>query len=252
MKKATHSRARNPVRAGGFTLIELLVVISIIAVLIGILIPTLSSSRNNARRVKCLTNLKGIGVGVALYMDTESKGLLLPKVRPLNSGTNTNDPSLLEVMAKYTDAAIPFEQSPDDWVVADPWRCPSDLGSGDEATNFKPLWQSSGTSYEYPPGGLMLAAEGFFISNAQFAVSKAYESFQPSLAVLNDADDWHHPRYVSNRRTIDSGNDDSASQKSRWDRNALLYGDWRASKIPFTEAEDIQRLFESIIRFAAR
>src|SRR5205814_9638812 len=91
-----------------FTLIELLVVISVIAVLISMLLPALGRARESSRRTKCLANLHSIGQSLQMYMDQESKGLL-PKVRPLNSGSNTNDPSLLDVMSKYIDAAIPYE-----------------------------------------------------------------------------------------------------------------------------------------------
>jgi prepilin-type N-terminal cleavage/methylation domain-containing protein/prepilin-type processing-associated H-X9-DG protein len=52
----------------GFTLIELLVVIAIIAILAAILFPVFAQAREMARKTSCISNLKQLDLGVAMYV----------------------------------------------------------------------------------------------------------------------------------------------------------------------------------------
>ncbi len=51
----------------GFTLIELLVVIAVIAVLLGILLPSLSAARMHAKRLASSSNMRQIGLAMEMY-----------------------------------------------------------------------------------------------------------------------------------------------------------------------------------------
>lgn len=74
-------QGQQPVPLAGFTLIELLVVVAIIALLIAILLPVLGQAREHARRAKCLSNLKQIGIAWQGYFNENSDRFMTPDVQ---------------------------------------------------------------------------------------------------------------------------------------------------------------------------
>ncbi|MEM7629603.1 MAG: type II secretion system protein [Planctomycetota bacterium] len=155
------STPHQPARA--FTLIELLVVIAIIALLIGILLPALGKAREAGRRTACAANLRGIGQGLRLYLDSNNQ--VFPYVVADATGGLTgedNDPTLLGVLDSYLDAPLPRRDpaSPDTdprYIADAPFVCPSDKGQADGT----PVHEKLGTSYVFVPALTYTAVEIF-------------------------------------------------------------------------------------------
>jgi prepilin-type N-terminal cleavage/methylation domain-containing protein len=65
-------------RKRGFTLIELLVVVAIIALLISILLPSLSGAREQAKQAYCLSNMASLGKGSNAYASEDKREQIIP------------------------------------------------------------------------------------------------------------------------------------------------------------------------------
>jgi prepilin-type N-terminal cleavage/methylation domain-containing protein/prepilin-type processing-associated H-X9-DG protein len=105
IQSSTFHAGRSSATSGwrGFTLVELLVVIGIIALLMGILLPTLGRVRAQAAETKCKSNIRQWAQGLQMYLN-DSRGTL---PRAGGDGDSTGD-----AVGAWDDPALWFNALP--------------------------------------------------------------------------------------------------------------------------------------------
>jgi prepilin-type N-terminal cleavage/methylation domain-containing protein/prepilin-type processing-associated H-X9-DG protein len=166
-------------RERGFTLIELLVVIAIIAILAAILFPVFAQAREQARRARCMNNIKQLGLGTMLYAQDYDE--TMPAVsyggmyRPAKScrlgrgftkqGVDGKDQYLLPIMMPYVKSEAVF-------------RCPNASSELWGEQGFKNQWgqhywywcipdkdSQAATRADFPPNGIKADICGYPIAS---------------------------------------------------------------------------------------
>jgi prepilin-type N-terminal cleavage/methylation domain-containing protein len=196
MRNLLYRRRPVPSASPGFTLVELLVVIGIIALLIGILLPTLNRARQSAKLVSCLSNIRQTTTAVAGYI-AENDGALpeatfnngngfspagsglaawspLP-ITPAVTGTAADTYVLPSIGASLEDYL--GEPSPEGDSA---WRCPD---GGGEPINIPGL--NNYTPYQVEGDDPYAGFDGddVFVPNYYYMANKTFITFSdPSVA----------------------------------------------------------------------
>jgi len=93
---------RNAHNLRAFTLVELLVVIAVIAILAGLLLPALAGAKKKAQRIKCMSNLRQVGIAIETYADDHNDRLPGPAYAGARASyNNTSSRELIFYIARY-------------------------------------------------------------------------------------------------------------------------------------------------------
>lgn len=165
-------------RLTAFTLIELLVVIAIIAILAGMLLPSLSKAKKKAKQIKCLSNMRQIGLALNLY--ELDHGRMPPKASQVPDFMNRNGAGWRN---NCLFAIAPYLQGSKDQPSSVVYVCPDAKKPGDasDATEL------SATGY-LPNAVLMERSSAHFPNPSETIIMQetirlvSYTALRPAVA----------------------------------------------------------------------
>lgn len=202
-----------------FTLIELLIVIAIIAVLAAILLPALNTARNKAYQVKCLNNMRQIGLGFSQYITDYRE--YFP--------TSDASPHWTTKTAPYSQGKVPGSSAawrksvyicPADRHIPNCRRGTSDTDGVNEVrisygynVYLAQQKNSGGMTYEWPvrlsvitrpSENLLVLCSEFLRNNPSYSTEKELDTAGHFVASRLEGSSWHSPS-KSNVLMVDGG-----------------------------------------------
>jgi prepilin-type N-terminal cleavage/methylation domain-containing protein len=257
MPKRYHHRQRR-----GFTLVELLVVIGIIALLISILLPSLSRAREQANRIKCLSNVRQVAMAFMMYANAH-QGTLPHRTASRGVGHRQFDWIYWQKKGQPTADASIHESNVLSYmgqpVNEEVLRCPSDNWedrplNGNSAADGPYFYSYSVNSFVMSTSNVKLMDPGNNIKTPLgFKLSKVKDPSQKILLGEEDEvtiDDGHWViNGQSNKLAIRHDRkkvlpDDSSNWNRNIDRKGnVAYLDWHADYVERAYAHD-QRYYD--------
>jgi type II secretory pathway pseudopilin PulG len=170
--------------AGGFTLIDVLVSMAVVAVLISLLSPSLTSVRETAHQVVCRSNVRQIGIGI--YQHAQENDDRVPPTTSLMSGSPWESTSL-RLAGPHSDTwdGLGRLYSGDFLPAPKLYYCPSHSGKH-RFQQYEDQWGGwSGAitgNYQYRGGGPSIDAP----SNSPNSTTTYLSKIRGSTALISD------------------------------------------------------------------
>jgi prepilin-type N-terminal cleavage/methylation domain-containing protein/prepilin-type processing-associated H-X9-DG protein len=171
----------------GFSLIELLVVIAILVILASLLLPGLSGAKETARRIKCINNIRQLGITWHVYIDDHEGRLVpngyLPDKNPDDlegrrfwvMGSTHLDPPAFTNLAYLMDRK--YAAFADYLKTRDIYKCPSDRSTieinGDEFPKTRTYALNGALGWQDPPVQDDLLSDRHFVFQTSGALGAA-------------------------------------------------------------------------------